>query len=153
MDTQQEKILIYTDGSCIKNPGGAGTYAFVVVENNVLLHQKWGYEKVTTNNKMEMTAVLAALSFVHSDLPLLEATIITDSQYVFRGITGWMYGWRNKMWKRDGEDIPNRDLWEQLYKLANSLKRVDYKWVRGHDGNKWNEVADNLCSAAYKDFT
>ena len=150
MNPHQERILIYTDGSCIKNPGGAGTYAFVVVENDVLLHQKSGHEKTTTNNRMEMMAVLAALSFVYSDLPNLKVTIFTDSQYVYNGIVDWMYGWHKRMWKRQGQDIPNRKLWEQLYEMATTLRHVDYRWVRGHAGNKWNEMADQLCTSAYK---
>jgi ribonuclease HI len=144
-------ISIYTDGSCIRNPGGAGTYAFIVVENNNAIHQHSSWERSTTNNRMEMSAVLSALAFINEQAVGEPVTIHMDSSYVFNGCTSWMNGWRTKGYRRKGEPIPNHDLWKQIHELILNCPTVKFKWVRGHvNGEVWNNAVDTLCTAAYK---
>lgn len=128
-------MKIWSDGSCDPNPGPGG----------------WGWhrddgvcdcggEKQTTNNRMEMTAILEALSKLPDGQ---EVEVFSDSQYCVKGLTIWRSGWRKNSWKKKGEDMPNRDLWLQLETQMNRLK-VEIKWVKGHNGDSGNELADSL---------
>ena len=120
-------ILIYTDGSCIKNPGGPGGWAFVLIESEREYLVSSGC-KVTTNNRMELTAVIEALSFV---TPKSRCVIYSDSQLVINCALG--------KWKRKA----NLDLWE-LYDIESKDKDITFEWVKGHSGNKYNEIVDKL---------
>jgi ribonuclease HI len=166
-------IKIYTDGGCSGNPGPGG-WAYIVVSEvgNTILYEKNGGEKNTTNNRMELTAVISALSAlctpnvlstpnvlrdaddapnnVPSGLVSGGIMICTDSKYVETGITEWIHNWKRKGWKTTAKkDVLNRDLWEKLDSLNSKLK-VKWEWVKGHAGNPLNERADSLVQEAIK---
>lgn len=138
---------IYTDGACIGNgkKENIGGWSFVHVDRNQNLIEAVGVEYNTTNNRQEITAVLNALQYC-LDHKITLFTIFSDSQYVVNGFNTWMHGWRNKRWVRGNPpaEIPNADLWKKMWIVKQALGKVDLKWVRGHDGNKWNEYADEL---------
>lgn len=139
------EIVIYTDGGCHGNPGPGG-WGIVVIADGVA-KQLSGGEKLTTNNRMELCAAIAALSVV-KNTPTFAGRPITvniDSQYVKNGITSWIKGWKAKGWKTaDKKPVKNQDLWVQLDAL-NSKLTVTWNWVKGHAGIQYNEVCDQLC--------
>ena len=141
MGGSEEAIAIYTDGACKGNPGVGGWGALLVHGG----HEKelYGGEPATTNNRMELTAVIRALEAVTRPLPLV---VHTDSQYVQKGITEWLPGWKRKGWKTaDGKPVKNLDLWQRLDQLS-ARHRIDWRWVRGHSGHAGNERADRLAN-------
>lgn len=123
---------IYTDGSCLKNPGGPGGWAFALIENNEVLCICGG-EKSTTNNRMEMKAVIEALKFVQNT----EYTIYTDSKLVMNCA--------QRIWRRKA----NQDLWDE-YDIASTEKKLQWEWVRGHSGDEYNELVDKLAKEEAK---
>jgi ribonuclease HI len=136
-----ETIYIYSDGACKGNPGAGGWGALLVSAG----HRKEisGGEPNTTNNRMEMTAVIRALESLKRPSTV---EVHTDSQYVQKGISEWMSGWKRRNWRTaDGKPVKNQDLWLQLDALA-QLHRVEWKWVRGHAGHPENERADALAN-------
>jgi ribonuclease HI len=135
---QQTKLIIYTDGACKGNPGIGGWGAILMYGNKS--KEIYGYAPETTNNRMELSAVIEALKAIKRSCPI---TIFTDSQYVKRGITEWIDGWIKKNWK----NVKNVDLWQELYPL-NKQYDIDWQWVRGHNGDKYNERADELANLA-----
>ena len=139
------EIVIYTDGGCHGNPGPGG-WGIVVIADGIA-KQLSGGEKLTTNNRMELCAAIAALSVV-KNTPTFAGRPITvniDSQYVKNGITSWIKGWKTKGWKTaDKKPVKNQDLWVQLDAL-NSQLTVTWNWVKGHAGIQYNEVCDQLC--------
>ena len=136
-------IKIYTDGSCLKNPGNGGWAAIICTDNEV--KKISGSEKDTTNNRMELMATINALKEVNSD-DLIE--IYTDSKYVKNGITDWIHNWIKNNWKTSNkEDVKNKDLWVQLHDLNNSSK-IKWNWVKAHAGNPLNEEVDLLAKKA-----
>ena len=133
-------MKIYTDGACKKNPGKGG-WAFVVVEEDEMTHSDSGHEKLTTNNRMEMTAVIRALEYSSST----SVEIYTDSKYVYDGINSWIKKWKKNNWKTSlGKDVLNEDLWKEM-DILNSVN-IKWHWVKGHSGDKWNDVVDKLAS-------
>jgi ribonuclease HI len=138
-------IEIYTDGGCSGNPGPGG-WAYVIIKDEVLFAEKWGAEKLTTNNRMELQAVIAALEALSPEGEKI--TVYTDSQYVQKGITLWLADWKKKGWKTsDKKPVKNQDLWQRLETLA-GLFHVNWVWVKGHAGNKYNERCDELTRIA-----
>ncbi len=139
-----EKLVIYTDGGCTGNPG-AGGWAAVILNDPYNPRELSGFDSSTTNNRMELTAVISALEHVQKDIaPGQLIEINTDSQYVQKGISLWMKGWVVKGWKTAaGKPVKNKDLWLQLKALDDSMN-VEWKWVKGHSGNIWNERCDEL---------
>jgi ribonuclease HI len=136
---------IYTDGACIGNgqKDNIGGWSFVIVENDKNISEAVGVEFNTTNNRQEILGVLNSLRCcVEHDIESF--VIYSDSQYVVKGFNDWMYGWALKRWMRKGELIPNADLWKDMFEIKKSFEKVDLQWVRGHNGNKWNEHADQL---------
>jgi ribonuclease HI len=136
-----ETIYIYTDGACKGNPGPGGWGALLVSAG----HRKEisGGEPNTTNNRMEMTAVIRALESLKRPSTV---EVHTDSQYVQKGISEWMSGWKRRNWHTaDGKPVKNQDLWLQLDALS-QLHRIEWKWVRGHAGHPENERADALAN-------
>ena len=136
-------IKIYTDGSCLKNPGNGGWAAIICTDNEV--KKISGSEKDTTNNRMELMATINALKEVNSE-DLIE--IYTDSKYVKNGITEWIHNWIKNNWKTSNkEDVKNKDLWVQLHELSNNSK-IKWNWVKAHAGNPLNEEVDLLAKKA-----
>ncbi len=136
-----DTIYIYSDGACKGNPGVGGWGALLVTDS----HRKeiCGGEAGTTNNRMEMTAVIRALESLKRPSTV---EVHTDSQYVQKGISEWMAGWKRRNWRTaDGKPVKNQDLWLQLDALA-QLHRIEWKWVRGHAGHPENERADELAN-------
>ena len=135
-------ITIYTDGGCSGNPGPGG-WAFAVSENGKLVTTSSGGDAQTTNNKMELTAVINALRFA-LDKREHEVTILTDSQYVKNGITQWIHSWKRNGWRTSSKTpVKNVEYWVQLDSLNSSLS-VTWSWVKGHAGIEGNEECDRL---------
>ena len=136
-----DKIEIYTDGACKGNPGVGGWGALLVAGNKE--KELCGGEKATTNNRMELMAVIQALGALKRPC---EITLHTDSQYVLKGITEWISGWKAKGWKTASKaPVKNVDLWQAL-DTAQSTHKIEWRWVRGHTGHPGNERADQLAN-------
>ncbi|MCY1152953.1 MAG: ribonuclease HI [Sphaerochaetaceae bacterium] len=137
-----DEIIIYTDGGCKGNPG-VGAWAFVMYSNDQLITEQSSGVVYTTNNQMELTAVIVAL---RSCLKVNPKKIIvnTDSQYVKNGITTWVHNWKKNGWKTaNKKPVKNKELWVELDQL-NSKLNVTYQWVKGHAGIDLNERCDTL---------
>ncbi len=135
----KNKIYIFTDGSSLGNPGSGGWGAIVVTEEKV--KELGGGEKIATNNRMELSAIIAALRNVASDSQII---LHTDSSYVINGITKWVHGWKRNNWKNsEKEEVKNRDLWEELVAVTEG-KKIEWKYVAGHVGVVGNERADEI---------
>ena len=136
-------IKIYTDGSCLENPGNGGWAA--IIDNNGDIKKINGSEKNTTNNRMELMAPINALKSISSDN---EINVYTDSQYVKLGITEWINTWVKNNWQTSKkENVKNKDLWVELYNLNKSLN-VRWNWVKAHAGDPLNEEVDLLAKKA-----
>ena len=141
-----KKLAIYTDGGCAGNPGvGGWSFVAVAIEKDALIHQASGKELATTNNRMELTAVIEALAWLTASGAATEQTaLFTDSQYVKNGISVWIKKWVTNSWKTSNKQaVKNRDLWEKLY-LYNQRMRIDWNWLRGHVGHRYNELCHSL---------
>ena len=135
---------IYTDGACSGNPGPGG-WGVVVYFEDGSRHELGGADRQTTNNRMELQAAIAALDFL-TDHPTDAIELYTDSEYVRKGITEWIKGWKKKGWKTStGKDVVNKDLWQEL-DLLNS-NQVQWRYVRAHAGNEGNERCDAIARA------
>ena len=136
-----EKVEIYTDGACKGNPGRGGWGALLIAGP----HRKemFGGELNTTNNRMELKAVIEALSALKRPC---EVIVHTDSQYVQKGISEWIHGWKARGWKTASkEPVKNVDLWQAL-DVARSTHQIEWRWVKGHAGHDGNERADTLAN-------
>ncbi len=132
-------IKIWTDGSCLGNPGPGG-WAFIVTDGKNYAERNGG-EKNTTNNRMELMAVIAALSATKKHDTV---EIHTDSQYVKNGMETWLANWKARNWRTaDKKPVKNQDLWQKLDELSSTVK-INWVWVRGHDGEEFNERCDEL---------
>jgi ribonuclease HI len=143
-------IMIYTDGGCSGNPGPGGwAYVIVQCDRPVILAEKWGAEQNTTNNRMELRAVIAALEdFSTLNLPPEEVTVCTDSQYVQKGITAWIHTWKRNGWRTsDKKPVKNQELWQRLDELS-AVLLPKWQWVKGHAGNEFNERCDRMTQQA-----
>ena len=135
-------IEIYTDGGCSGNPGPGG-WAFVVSENGEIREYRSGGDQSTTNNKMELTAVINALEYAKANGER-DVVILTDSQYVKNGITVWIHSWKKNGWRTSSKaPVKNVEYWVTLDKLNDELN-VDWQWVMGHAGIAGNEECDRL---------
>jgi ribonuclease HI len=146
----QQELIIYTDGGCSGNPG-AGGWAFVMVDEN-RRRERSGGEKMTTNNRMELTAVIEALDTVRRDESLRgrPVRIFTDSQYVKNGITAWIHNWERNGWMTSAKKpVKNREYWRRLKELADSMD-VKWTWVKGHAGDELNEACDAMVQEEIK---
>ena len=136
-------IKIYTDGSCLSNPGNGGWAAIININGEI--KKISGNEKNTTNNRMELMAPINALKNINSKDPI---EIFTDSKYVKNGITEWINTWVLNNWKTSKkEDVKNKDLWVELHKLNQSLN-VKWNWVKAHAGDPLNEEVDMMSKKA-----
>lgn len=139
-------VEIFTDGACKGNPGPGGWGAILRMGE----HEKemQGSERETTNNRMEMTAAIRALQALNQPC---RVTLHTDSRYVLDGITKWVFGWQKNGWRTaDKKPVKNGDLWQELVEAVRPHK-VDWVWVKGHDGHPENERVDKLASDAALD--
>ena len=144
-------IEVFTDGGAHNNEGpskGIGGWGVVILKDGNELTRLSGGAKGTTNNRMELLALLYAIKYLlENNLSAEEITIQSDSQYIQNTVTTWMYGWAKKGWKTaDGSPVKNLDLVQILYDLYPKLNVKEYKWVKGHAGHKWNEVCDDLAT-------
>jgi ribonuclease HI len=136
-------VEIYTDGACRGNPGPGGWGALLSFGERE--KELSGAEAHTTNNRMELTAVIRALEALKRPV---EARVFTDSEYVRRGITEWVASWKTRGWKTaDRKPVKNQDLWEELDRLA-ALHKIEWRWVKGHSGIPGNERVDRLANEA-----
>jgi ribonuclease HI len=160
------ELKIYTDGGCSGNPGPGG-WAYVIIEEAGepgnsgdraqqkkpgrpgIIAEKWGAEKNTTNNRMELGAVIAALEFLSkSALSPGKLTVFTDSQYVQKGMSQWIHAWKRNNWRTSGKElVKNQDLWQRLDELAGCFS-IHWAWVKGHAGNEFNERCDHMTQKA-----
>ena len=132
-------IEIYSDGSCIGNPGPGG-WAAIILEKNKK-KEIFGGEKITTNNRMELTAVIKALNLIKNESKI---SIYSDSKYIINGITIWMKNWKKNNWKTSNKKIvKNKDLWNLLDKIC-KIHQVNWNWIKGHSGHELNERVDYL---------
>tara|TARA_B100001094_G_C18011033_1_gene710104 strand:+ start:80 stop:523 length:444 start_codon:yes stop_codon:yes gene_type:complete len=133
-------VEVYTDGSCLGNPGKGGWGVIFPSVNHVIS----GNAKSSTNNKMEMTAVIEALKYVKRSMPNSPIKLYTDSMYVKNGVEKWMDGWKKKGWvTAKKSEVLNKDLWLKIDVLLTGLN-VSFIHVKAHAGNKWNEAVDTL---------
>jgi ribonuclease HI len=140
----EKSIEIYTDGACSGNPGPGG-WAFVLKMNSTETRRSGG-DAGTTNNKMELKAVIEALHFLDKEKVLngAVAAVYTDSEYVKKGITEWIHRWELNGWKTaNKEPVKNRELWMELKSLSGKY-RIDWHWVKGHASNPMNNLCDEL---------
>ncbi len=136
-------VEIYTDGACRGNPGPGGWGA--TLEMGEHFRELSGAESMTTNNRMELTAVISALEALKRPVPV---KLYTDSEYVRRGITEWLKSWKARGWKTsDKKSVKNQDLWERLDAVA-AQHQIEWHWVKGHSGVPGNERVDRLANAA-----
>ena len=134
-------VDIYTDGACRGNPGPGGWG--VILRLGERERELWGGERQTTNNRMELTAAIRGLEALKRPV---SATVHTDSQYVLKGISEWIHGWKRNGWKTsDKKPVKNADLWQALDALA-AQHAVTWVWVKGHAGHPENERADALAN-------
>ena len=135
------KVEIYTDGACRGNPGPGGWG--VLIKNGEQEQRLCGGEKNTTNNRMELLAAIEGLNFVESKL---SSILVTDSQYVRKGITEWIVNWKKNGWRTAAKKpVKNADLWQRLDDLAQQ-RDVEWRWVKGHSGHRENDIADQLAN-------
>lgn len=141
-----KKVEIYTDGACSGNPGKGGWGAVLVYKSTE--KEISGYDENTTNNRMELTAVIEALSMLKEPCEVL---LTTDSKYVCDAVTkGWVYSWKKNGWRKaDKKPALNIDLWEKLLPLLEKHK-VQWNWVKGHAGHPYNERCDALAVEEYQ---
>ena len=144
MDSNKN-IDIYTDGACSGNPGKGGWGVYLKIDNEEI--QLNGAKDNTTNNRMELTAVIEALKYLKCKSNI---NLFTDSKYVMQGIKEWIHNWKKNNWKTSKkEPVKNKELWIELDKLV-SLHNIQWKWVKGHSGDYGNERADYLATTAIK---
>jgi ribonuclease HI len=142
MTAAKKKVIIYSDGSCLNNPG-AGGYAALLIHDEKKYSEKviYGNEKYTTNNRMELTAAIVGLKALKSPC---DVTVISDSKYLVSGMSLWIKKWQtNNFLNAQKKPIPNQDLWQELLKLAN-YHSINWQWVKAHNGNELNERVDEI---------
>ena len=146
--TEGPKTGVFTDGASEGNPGPGGWGALLVVDDQ-MVSQDYGSEAHTTNNRMELTAMIVGLGMVPADSPV---DIYTDSQLVVNIITKWAAGWKEKGWnKKSTGPIANLELVREAYALAQARPKANIQWIKAHMGNRWNEYADALATAYRRD--
>lgn len=140
-----KKVNLYSDGACSGNPGPGGWGAILEFQGKEL--ELSGFEQNTTNNRMELFAVIGGLSALKEPC---EVTVYSDSKYTVDSIEkGWLYGWVKKDWHNSQKQpTPNADLWKKLLPLL-KLHKVNFVWIKGHDGHPYNERCDRLAVAEY----
>lgn len=142
-----DRVEIYTDGACSGNPGIGGWGAYLTYKDNI--KELSGSAENTTNNRMELVAAIEGLKILKKSS---KVNLYTDSVYLKDGITKWIFNWQKNNWKNaNKKDVKNKDLWIQLLEVVNKHD-INWIWVKGHEGNKGNEIADNLATSAISNF-
>ena len=134
---------IFTDGSCDPNPGPGG-WGMVWVERGQIIEERHGHEGETTNNRMELQALIEAYLLLPEGKAL---TVYSDSQLAVNTINQWAAGWEKRGWKRKTGPIKNLELVQELWALSKQKPQIELKWIKAHDGSLWNEYADALASS------
>ncbi|SVD80867.1 uncharacterized protein METZ01_LOCUS433721 [marine metagenome] len=147
MTVIKEIVQIFTDGACKGNPGVGGWG--VLIKSSNYINELKGYEQLTTNNRMELIAVIEGIKSIEKNANI---EITTDSKYVKNGINLWIDNWKKNDWKTSSKKpVKNKELWLDLDKLVQNYN-IEWKWVKGHSGHPGNERADQLANAAILDF-
>lgn len=149
---QASKIKIYTDGACSGNPGPGGYGSIIILDDNYV-EELGDRSASTTNNRMELSAVIEALRKVkHLAKSVDQVDVYTDSVYVIKGITQWVFGWLKNNWKNaEDSEVVNQDLWKDLHQLVQLFpKKIKWSYVRGHNGDDGNERCDKIAVAFSK---
>lgn len=143
-----KEIKIYTDGSSLGNPGPGG-WGVVTVEKDKIIKELGGCEKNTTNNRMELMAVIETLKYISKYHKKDNITIFVDSNYVLLGITTWIFNWEKNNWRNSQKkEVMNQDLWKELISLIRSYdNKVNWGKVKGHSGHIYNDKADEIATA------
>ena len=143
------EVKIYTDGACIGNPGPGGWGAIIIYGNEK--KELFGGEKLTTNNRMELTAAIKALEYYNKEekkISSMPIKIYTDSVYLKEGITNWISNWEKNNWKTaDKKNVKNVDLWKKLKDLAKN-SQIEWCWIKGHSNDPMNDLVDKLAKKA-----
>ena len=134
---------VFTDGSCEGNPGRGG-WAWVWVEDDSIRGEGSGIDPATTNNRMELTGLIHAYRALPPDL---EITVHSDSELCVRTVNEWAPAWEARGWRRKGGPIKNLELVQELYRLARAHPKAALRWIRAHDGSRWNEYVDALAAS------
>ena len=141
-------MLLYSDGACFGNPGPGGWAAILVHPATGKRREISGAERLTTNNRMELTAVIRGLKCLWRPS---EVEVYSDSRYVVQGMTTWIHDWIRRGWKTAAKKpVLNEELWRELYEQVGAQKRVQFRWVAGHAGHPENERCDALAVKAYQ---
>ena len=133
---------VFTDGSSVPNPGPGGWGVVYVVDDEIVA-ERWGHDPDTTNNRMELTALLEALEVVPAGTAM---TVYSDSNLAVRTITEWAAGWEKRGWKRKSGPVENLDLVKKVYRGYRDRPELELQWIKAHVGFKWNEHADELAA-------
>ena len=143
-----KKIEIYTDGSSLGNPGPGG-WGAVITEGGKIIKEIGGFDKNTTNNKMELTAVIEAVLYIHKHHKTDIVTIFADSTYVLTGITSWIHNWEKNGWRTaNKKQVMNQDLWKELIELVRNYdNKIIWQKVKGHSGHVHNDRADEIATS------
>jgi len=145
IDSKETLVEIFTDGACSGNPGPGGYGAILKYDQEI--KEISGHMPETTNNRMEMTAIIEALRRLKRPCKI---KVVTDSMYVVKGMTEWLPGWIKRNWvNSQKKPVLNRDLWEKLLKLSRR-HQIEWKWIKGHHGHKENERCDELARDAIR---
>jgi ribonuclease HI len=134
---------VFTDGSCSGNPGPGG-WGAVYVRDDVIVEQRYGSEPHTTNNRMELNAMIEGLSMLGPDDAV---DVYSDSRLVVDTVTKWAAGWERNGWRRKDGEVKNLELVQRAYALLRARPKARVQWIRAHDGSRWNEYADSLATA------
>lgn len=142
-----KEVTIYTDGACSGNPGIGGWGAMLTY--NDFTKEISGFDASTTNNRMELTAAIKALNMLKEPCTV---NLYSDSAYLVNAFNEkWIFGWKKKSWKKDGKDIPNAELWQELYRLY-GYHKISFIKVKGHSDNVFNNRCDKLATDAIKNY-
>lgn len=152
INVQENEVIIYTDGGCHGNPGPGGWGCVIIDSTGETILS--GGEQLTTNNRMELMAAISSLSAVcnNAKWSSKKIKVFSDSQYVKNGITSWIINWKKNGWKTAAKKpVLNKELWIALDEYYNQLN-VEWQWVKGHAGVKYNEICDQLCQKEMEKF-
>lgn len=147
LNAKTEDVVLYTDGACSRNPGKGGWAAILFYKNRKKVIS--GSNKLTTNNKMELTAAINGLKLLKSPS---NVTVYMDSMYILKGMTNWIHNWKTNDWKSTTKQtIKNVELWKELDIIA-SKHKVNWVWIKGHSDDKYNEEVNMLARKAIQDI-